>query len=217
MRSQCPPVRLSTAAGPEEIMVDCSQNGRQRCGTFSVDNILNALACLPARYLSRSSPLSLPPVCPALPTRRKHEEQLSKIGKADHLILIHEHAGWDQDCDAIAHPALYLDEPPQHGQVCARIENIKIHSMYVGTESQCIGHTVRGVQLIYRPDEGYAGNDRLRYAAQYPSVRRTIAVFVTVATHPSGPLGAAPSPITASTPQPRQSSGPVPACADLVF
>jgi hypothetical protein len=82
------------------------------------------------------------------------EELLLKTGQANHPILIREHAGWNRDCDAIAHPALYLYEPPRHGSVCARIENIKIHSMYVGTESQCIGRLVRGAQLIYRPDAG---------------------------------------------------------------
>jgi len=64
------------------------------------------------------------------------EEQLSKTGQANHPIVIREHAGWNKDCEAIAHPALYLFEPPRHGSVCARIENIKIHSTYVGTESQ---------------------------------------------------------------------------------
>ena len=101
---------------------------------------------------------------------QSEEEQLSKTGEIDHQIIIREHAGWNMECAAIAHPALYLNKSPDHGRVCARIENIKVHSIYVGTESQCIGRVVRGVQLIYRPDPGYAGNDALRYAAQYPSI-----------------------------------------------
>jgi len=145
------------------------------------------------------------------------EEQLSKIGQANHPIVIREHAGWNKDCDAIAHPALYLFEPPRHGSVCARIENIKIHSMYVGTESQCIGRLVRGVQLIYRPEAGYAGNDSLRYAAEYPSVLRTVSVIVTVTAFPPGEPSAVPSNITAPMPPTRQSSEPVPACEELVF
>ena len=118
------------------------------------------------------------------------------------------------DCGAIAHPALYLNEPPRHGHVCARVENIKVRSMYVGTESQCIGRVVRGVQLIYRPDTGYTGNDDLRYAAQYPSVLRNVSVIVTVTAYPPG---AAPSGVTAPMPQARQPSGPVPACDELVY
>ncbi len=145
------------------------------------------------------------------------EELLSKTGQVNHPILIREHAGWNKDCDAIAHPALYLFEPPRHGSVCARIEIIKIHSMYDGTESQCIGRLVRGAQLIYRPDAGYAGNDGLRYAAQYPSVLRTVSVIVTVTTYPPGARSAVPSTNTAPMPQTRQSSGPVPACDELIF
>jgi hypothetical protein len=153
------------------------------------------------------------PVCDA----RAQEEQLSKTGEVDHQIIIREHAGWNMDCDAIAPPALYLDGPPRHGHVCARIENIKIHSMYVGTELQCICRVVRGVQLIYRPDAGYAGDDGVRYAAQYPSVLRTVSVNVTVRAYPAGAPRAAPSSIATPTPPPTQSSGPVPACEDLVF
>jgi hypothetical protein len=148
---------------------------------------------------------------------RAQEEQLSKTGEIDHQIIIREHAGWNMDCDAIAHPALYLNEPPRHGHVCARIENIKIHSMYVGTESQCIGRMVRGVQLIYRPDAGYTGNDGLRYAAQYPSALRAVSVMVSVTAYPPGTPNAAPSSMTTPMPQQRQSSGPVPACAELIF
>jgi len=148
---------------------------------------------------------------------RAQEELLSKAGEVDHQIVVREHAGWNQDCDAIDHPALYLHEPPQHGHVCARIENIKIHSMYVGTESQCIGHVVRGVQLIYRPDAGYVGGDALRYLAQYPSVRRAVSVSVTVTAYPPGARPAAQRSIAPPLPQPRQASGPVPACEELLF
>ncbi len=147
-------------------------------------------------------------------TAGAQEEQLSKIGQADHAIIIREHAGWNQSCEAIAHPALYLYEPPRHGSVCARVENIKIHSMYVGTEAQCIGRLVRGVQFIYRPDAGYAGDDSLRYAAQYPSVLRMASVTVTVTPYP--PI-AASSDVIASTPRSRQAPGPVPACEELIF
>lgn len=148
---------------------------------------------------------------------RTQEEQLSKTGQTDHPIVIREHAGWNRDCEAIAHPALYLSEPPRHGNVCARVENIQIHSMFVGTESQCIGHQVRGVQVIYRPDAGYTGNDDLRYAAQYPSALRTVSVTVAVKASPVRAPSAASSNVTAPLPQARQSSGPIPACDELIF
>lgn len=142
------------------------------------------------------------------------QDDLSSItGKAGQLIIIREHAGWNMRCEPVAHPALYLSEPPSHGNVCARIENIKISSMYVGTESQCVGRLVRGVQLVYRPDATYAGDDDLRYDVQYPSVLRTIAVKLTVTVPPS----AVPSNIVAPIPQTRQLPGPVPICADPIF
>ena len=148
---------------------------------------------------------------------RAQEEQLLRTGQADHPIVIREHAGWNRDCDAIAPPTLYLYEPPRHGSVCARVENIRIHDMYVGTESQCIGRLVRGVAFIYRPDQGYTGSDGLRYAAQYPSVLRMVSVTVKVTTHPRAASSTAPSDVVAPSPQSPQSSTPVPVCDALVF
>lgn len=145
------------------------------------------------------------------------EENLSRSGQADHSVLIREHAGWNEDCKAIAHPPLYLLSPPHHGKVCARVEEIKITSMYLGTESQCVGHMVYGVRLIYRPDSNFVGDDRIQYAAQYPSVLRMIFVKVTVTPFPTGKSGAAPSlniaPVTAI----RQPPGLVPECGEFVF
>jgi hypothetical protein len=148
---------------------------------------------------------------------RSQEEQLSIAGQAGRTIIVREHAGWDRRCAAIAHPVLYLSEPPSHGNVCARIENIKISSMYVGTESQCVGHLVRDVRLIYRSDATYAGDDALRYAAQYPSVLRTIQVQIAVASHATGAPSAVPSNVVAPIPRSPQSPGPVPACAEPIF
>ena len=148
----------------------------------------------------------------------QQEEQLSMAGQAGQPILIREHAGWNKNCEAIAHPALYLSEPPRHGQICARIENIKISSMFVGTQPQCIGRLVRGVRLIYRPDAAYAGDDNLRYAAQYPSVLRGVQVQVTVSANAADAPSALPSNnIIIPTAQARQAPGPVPDCAEPIF
>ncbi len=144
-----------------------------------------------------------------------HEEQFAAAGSANHAIVIREHAGWNANCDAIAHPALYLDEPPRHGSVCARVEDIKISSIYVGTESQCIGRRVRGVRLVYRPDAGFIGGDGLRYAVQYPFRRRSVAVNVTVADEV--PVAPVPSSMAAPPALARQASGPMPTCTELMF
>lgn len=160
------------------------------------------------------------PVLPSLApeARAQQEEQVAKAGQAGQAILIREHAGWNKNCEPIAHPALYLSDPPRHGQLCARTENIKITSMFAGTESQCIGRLVRGVRLIYRADASYAGDDSLRYAAQYPSVLRGVQVQLTVAANTVGLPNAMPSNnIVTPMTQTRQAPGPVPDCADPIF
>jgi hypothetical protein len=141
-------------------------------------------------------------------------EQLSRAGLANRPVVIREHAGWDRDCAAIAPPVLTLDAPPRHGFVCARAEDIVIKSMVVGTEAQCIGRPVRGVRLIYRPDLGFSGDDGLRYAALYPSLRRSVSVSVTVGGQGAGITGSLPTHLTTPSHQP---AGPVPPCADLLF
>lgn len=138
-------------------------------------------------------------------------ETFAAAGRADHAIAIREHAGWNAACEPVEAPALTLDAPPHHGRVCARVETIVIRSLYAGTAGECIGHRVRGLRLEYRPDNGFAGADALRYAVQYPSVRRAIDVSVTVSGEgASQQVAALPLP-------PRQEAGPVPPCADLMF
>jgi hypothetical protein len=141
------------------------------------------------------------------------EEMAVRAGRS---ILIREHAGWNKDCDGVAPPPVFLFSPPRHGKVCARAEQIKITSMYAGTQGQCIGHLVRGVRLIYQPEGDFAGEDSLLYAVQYPSVLRTIAVKVSVAGYQAQTSNVAPPEAGA----PKQTSGtpePIPACTELLF
>ena len=145
------------------------------------------------------------------------DERLSRSGQAGHPIVVGEHAGWSSDCDAVAPPTLYLYESPHHGSVCTRVADIKVHAMYVGTESQCIGRVVRGIQFVYRPDRGYTGSDGLRYAAQYPSVRRMLSVAITVAAQSQAAPSTVPSSIVDPMPQPPPSATPVPVCDALIF
>jgi hypothetical protein len=70
------------------------------------------------------------------------------------------------------------------------------------------------LRLEYRPYAGYTGGDGLRYAVQYPSARRAIAVNVTVRAEGAPEL--ASQPIALDAP-PQQATGPVPPCADLLF
>jgi hypothetical protein len=140
-------------------------------------------------------------------------DKVEAAGAANRVIALREHAGWNAACEAIASPALFLDEPPRHGQVCARDDTITIRALNAGTADQCIGHRVQGVRLEYRPYAGYAGGDGLRYAVQYPSARRAIAVNVTVRGEGAQVTS---QPIALDAP-PQQAAGPVPLCADLLF
>jgi hypothetical protein len=140
------------------------------------------------------------------------QESLTTSGAAGQPISIREHAGWDRNCEGVPHPTMWLDEAPRHGTVCARTEAIKIQSMFYGTQAQCIGREVSGVRLIYLPRPGYVGPDSARYAVQYPSVRRTVSVAVTVTEGKGASLPGVVVPVTET----RQPPGPVPKCDDGV-
>lgn len=146
------------------------------------------------------------------PPARAGDEQLIKAGAANRPLLLREHAAWNMDCHGVPYPALRIDRPPRHGTVCARVADITIRYMYAGTESQCIGHVVQGLRLIYVPLPGFAGDDHFQYSVRYPSsARRRVSVIVSVgarvgaATLPADTVGAAP--------ETAQESGPVPPCA----
>jgi hypothetical protein len=141
------------------------------------------------------------------------QEVIDKSGEADREIVVREHAGWDSACAAIAPPSLHLDAPPLHGIVCARNDDIRIAYIAYGTQSQCIGRTVRGLRLVYRPHAGYAGSDGLRYTVQYPKSRRDVAVSVTVMPPAPATSGAAPASIAV---QPLQAPGAIPPCNDFL-
>lgn len=129
-------------------------------------------------------------------------------------VVVREHAGWDRNCNAIPHPALYLVTPPSHGKVCAMPQEISIKSIYEGTESQCIGRKVSGVRLIYQPDASYSGEDALVYGVQYPSHLRATSVKVNTSV-------TAPASVSISDADPgaqlRQTPGPMPSCPQFVF
>jgi hypothetical protein len=143
-------------------------------------------------------------------------ERIAKTGKAEQPILIREHAAWDEDCAAVPYPAVRLDEPPRHGALCARIENVTVRYMYAGSVPHCVGHVVRGVRLYYFPRAGFAGSDGLQYSVRYPSADRTVAVTVTVAPGQASTADTKITDIASPLREPRQQPGPVPACSEQV-
>ncbi len=143
-------------------------------------------------------------------------ERIAKTGKAEQPILIREHAAWDQDCAAIPYPAVRLDQPPRHGAVCARVENVTVRYMYAGTVPHSVGRIVRGLRLYYFPRAGFAGSDGLQYSVRYPSADRTVAVTVTVAPGQASAAGAKITDIAGRLREPQRQPGPVPACSEQV-
>jgi hypothetical protein len=148
------------------------------------------------------------------PPAQAGEEQLVKAGAVDRPLLVREHAAWNMDCRAVPYPMLRLERPPRHGAVCARVTDVAIRTMYTGTELQCIGRVVQGLRLIYFPQPGFTGNDRLQYSVQYPSIRRRVSVTVSVGAR----TGAAMLPLdtVGAVPDTGQPPGPVPFCAASV-
>jgi hypothetical protein len=141
------------------------------------------------------------------------QEHLSKTGEADREIVLHDHAGWDRTCAAIAPPSVQLDRPPLHGTVCVRADDIRIEYISYGTQAHCIGRMVRGLRLIYRSHAGYAGGDVVHYSVQYPKSRREVSVSVAVTPPAPATSGAASASVTLP---PRQVPGAVPPCNDFV-
>lgn len=153
---------------------------------------------------------------PAFYAGAMHAEPILSAAPAPRALLIREHAGWNKDCEAIALPPIYLFNAPHHGKICARPQEIKITSMVLGTEGQCIGRMVRGVRLIYQPDGNFAGEDNLLYAIQYPSALRQVAVTVTVTADPAASNSSLSEVIEPSSPAARAPL-PVPPCAEMLF
>lgn len=160
---------------------------------------------------------TLPLFAALIPDAWAEEDQISKAGQVARSIIIREHAGWNEDCDGVEPPPVYLLSRPQHGKVCARNEQIKIASMYAGTQGQCIGRLVRGIRLIYQPESDFAGEDSLLYAVQYPAVLRTIAVKVLVAGYETRTSHVSPSDAAVSSKQTPRSMEPIPACTEFLF
>jgi hypothetical protein len=175
----------------------------RRCGN-RCDIGGNALHIAALAVIAAIAFLAWPPV-------NAGAEQLVKAGAANRPLLIREHAAWNMDCRAIPYPALRLDQPPRHGAVCARVADITVHSMYAGTEAQCIGRVVQGLRLIYVPQPGFTGHDRLQYSVKYPSAHRSVSVTVTVSARAGAEL--LPLDTVGAAPDTAQMPGPVPPCA----
>lgn len=117
-------------------------------------------------------------------------------------------------CETVI-PALHLDDPPQHGSVCYRIEELdkraaKWSSGPPGLKG-CPNQYVIGVRIFYTSRAGHVGHDRLRYRA---AVRPIQIRVVNIRIH--SPVGDSPLDAASSKFEVPQSRGPIPPCSTPV-
>jgi hypothetical protein len=139
---------------------------------------------------------------------------LSKIGKADHELVIRGYVRTDANCAGVEPPAIDLDVPPVHGIVCLRrTDDVLIEH---ASNTRCLGRKISGVKVVYLPRRGYAGSDSLRYIIRFPRITITHTANVTIVPDAPASSDAVPGDISAPTDNVPQSPGPIPACTALV-
>src|SRR5215468_1198316 len=98
--------------------------------------------------------------------------RLNKGVRPGHELVIFAHARWNDDCVAKELGEMHLNKAPTHGVVCTRIADIRVREIFRGT-ARCLGHIVRGVQIVYVAQPGTVGKDSLDYTVRYSTWSRT--------------------------------------------
>jgi hypothetical protein len=145
---------------------------------------------------------------------------ISKIGNADHELMVRGHAHADRNCVGREPPDIHLDAPPRHGVLCLRrADDVPIVYLLPGAtdrDRDCLGKRVSGVRLFYLPQHGYTGADTFRYTALF-SQRYRFTRDVNLIIVPDVPPApnAVPADIAPAGDTP-QAPGAIPACTALV-
>ncbi len=141
-----------------------------------------------------------------------HAEHLTRVTKSYNEVTIGGFARWNNSCDPIESPQVYLDVPPKNGVVCARTSNGTAGTVREGKAGHCAGRPMRGVNLIYLPRSGFTGVDVVRYTVKFTAISQTIDVDISVQSDQAttGNVGVPPS---LEAPQ---TQGPIPVCVPLV-
>jgi hypothetical protein len=108
------------------------------------------------------------------------DEHLTRTTKANEKISILSYARSNQACEGIDPPSFYLDKAPDHGVVCFRAGTVKLQNAIVGNLTHCIGKQIRGVTIVYVPQQGYVGSDEVRYTVIFPEARHSVFVDLAV-------------------------------------
>jgi hypothetical protein len=135
-------------------------------------------------------------------------EHLTRATKGHSEATIGGYARWNNNCDPIESPEIFLDVPPANGFLCVRTSTGTVRVVREGKAGHCAGRPIRGINLIYIPRSGFSGVDVIRYTVKFNVVKQTFDVDIGVQSNEAG-NGAASS-------EAPQTQGPVPTCAPLV-
>ena len=141
-----------------------------------------------------------------------HAEPLIASTKSGSEVKLRGYARWNNDCEPIDAPEIYVELAPKNGTICARVSRGTIRTIREGKAHQCVGRSIRGIDVVYFPRPGFGGTDITRYTVLFNKVRLTIDADIRVVTNPSSSEQErmdSPSEVT-------QSEGPIPVCAALV-
>jgi hypothetical protein len=113
-------------------------------------------------------------------------------------------------CEMAVESDYQVNEPPQHGALCFRIEKMPLKAV-VGQASRCVGQEVMGRAVYYRPNGPYVGQDSFRYS--------TIVARAVIAINTAGIIVTkASSPFPEEEPsRALQAAGPMPQCPDVLM
>jgi hypothetical protein len=140
-------------------------------------------------------------------------EHLTKATKSYNEVTIGGYARWNNNCDPIESPQIYLDVPPKNGVVCARTSTGTAGTVREGKAGHCAGRPMRGIKLIYLSRSGFTGVDVVKYTVKFAVISQTIDVDISVQSDQATTGIVRVPPSSEDVPQ---TQGPVPVCVPLV-
>jgi hypothetical protein len=141
-----------------------------------------------------------------------HAEHLTRVTKSYNEVTIGGFARWNNSCDPLESPQIYLDVPPKNGVVCMRTSKGTVGTVREGKAGHCAGRPMRGINLIYLPQSRFTGVDAVRYTVKFTAISQTIDVDISVQSD-QATTGNVAVPPSSEAPQ---TQGPVPVCVPLV-
>jgi len=82
-------------------------------------------------------------------------------------VIFDRHARWrSADCSEGPPPVIQIDSPPRHGKVLTRPGAYTPTTSSDG-DTHCLGRLMKGIFLVYQPDDGFVGTDSLSYTVDF--------------------------------------------------